>query len=146
MKLKNWFDSQSADWARFDEYIIIKSGGKKYVTPGMSAKPAAYDPIAVADEIIVDALNIGIMCINDNSKETVIEEAILSFCGKYGLLGFMPALPTTPDFWEDDAVHIPKNPMLRPAKMLVKDYVEMFFPPEKEEMANQCCRSVVIDL
>ena len=142
MKLKHWFESQNADWARFDEYIIIKSGGKKYVTPGMSAKPAAYDPLAVADEIVVDALNIGIMCINDNTKESAIEGAMLGFCGKYGLLGFMPALPTTPDFWEDDAVHIPKNPILRPAKMPVKEYVDMFFPPEKEVMANQKAKAM----
>ena len=51
----------------------------------MSAKPAAYDPLAVADEIIVDALNIGIMCINDNTNESAIEQAILGFCAKYGV-------------------------------------------------------------
>ena len=62
---------------------------------------------------------------------------MLEFCGKYGLLGFMSALPTTPDFWEDDAVYIPKNPVFRPAKMPVKEYVDMFYPPEKAEMANQ---------
>ena len=32
----------------------------------------------------------------------MIEKAILDFCGKYGLLGFMSALPTTPDFWEEE--------------------------------------------
>ena len=68
--------------------------------------------------------------------------SILSFCGVYGLLGFMPALPTTPDFWEDDAVHIPKNPILRPAKLPVEEYVDMFFPPEKEEMANQKAKAM----
>ena len=137
MRLQHWFDRQGADWARFDEYIIIKSGGKKYVTPSMTSKAAAYDPLTIAGEIIVDALNIGIMCVNDNTAESIIEKAILDFCGRYGLLGFMAALPTTPDFWEDDAVHIPKNPIIRPAKMPVKEYVDMFFPPEKEVMENQ---------
>jgi hypothetical protein len=137
LKLKHWFENQNSDWANFDEYVIIGSGGKKYVTPSVSAKVTAYDPLVISDAILVDALNIGIMCINDNTREDIIEAAILDFCGKYGLLGFMSALPTTPDFWEDDSVHIPKNPMLRPAKMPVKEFVDIFFPPEKEEMMNQ---------
>ena len=98
MKLQNWFDGQSADWARFDEYIIIKSSGKKCVTPSITARASAYNPLAISDSIIVDALNIGIMCVNDNTNESKVEKAILEFCGKYGLLGFMSALPTTPDF------------------------------------------------
>ena len=48
MKLQNWFNNQKADWVRFDEYIVIKSGGKKYVTPSVSAKIAAYDSLSVA--------------------------------------------------------------------------------------------------
>lgn len=142
MKLINWFERQSADWANFDEYIIIKSGGKKYVTPSVSAKVTAYDPLFISEEIVADALNIGIMCVGDNTDENKIEKAILDFCGKYGLLGFMSALPTTPDFWEDDAVQIPKNPIIRPAKMPVKEYVDMFFPPEKEEMMNQKAKAM----
>jgi hypothetical protein len=142
MRLQDWFDRQGADWANFDEYIIIKSGGKNYVTPSMAAKATYYDPLTVADEIVVDALNIGMLCINSYPDESKIEAAILDFCGKYGLLGFMPALPTTPDFWEDDAVHIPKNPIIRPAKMPVKEYVDMFFPPEKEKMMNQKAKAM----
>jgi hypothetical protein len=137
MKLQNWFNNQKADWARFDEYIIIKSGGKKYVTPSVSAKIAAYDSLAVAEDIIVDALNVGIMCVNNNTPDDIVERAILDFCGKYGLLGFMTSLPTTTEFWEDESVHIPKNPILRPAKMPVKEYVDMFFLPEKQELINQ---------
>jgi hypothetical protein len=82
------------------------------------------------------------MCVNDNTDESKIEKAMLEFCGKYGLLGFMSALPTTPDFWEDDAVYIPKNPVFRPAKMPVKEYVDMFYPPEKAGMANQKAKAM----
>ena len=142
MKPKNWFDNQRADWARYGEYIIINSGGKNYVTPSMTAKVEYYDPLSAADEIVVDALNIGIMCVNSYPNESRIEKAILGFCGKYGLLGFMPALPTTPDFWEEDSVHIPKNPIIMPANMPVKDYVDMFFPPEKEDMAAQKAKAM----
>ena len=142
MRLRDWFDRQCADWAAFGEYIIVRSGGKKYVTPAMNAKVAAYDPLKIADVIVVDALNIGIMCIGNNTDEAKIEQTILDFCGKYGLLGFMSALPTTPDFWEDESVHIPKNPIMRPAKMPVKEYVDMFFPPEKTEMMNQKAKAM----
>ena len=142
MGLQNWFKGASSDWAAFGEYIIIKSGGKKYVTPAMNAKVTAYDPLAIADEIVVDALNIGVLCMNDRAEETEIEKAILEFCGKYGLLGFMTALPTTPDFWEDDDVHIPKNPIYRPRKMPVKEWADMFFPPEKAELMNQKAKAM----
>ena len=142
MRLRHWFESSSADWARFDEYMVIRSGGKKYVTPGVSANIAAYDPLEMADGIVVDALNIGVMCLGDIADEGKIEEAILGFCGRYGLLGFMSALPTTPDFWEDDAVHIPKNPMFRPSRMPVKEYVDMFFPPEKGEMMGRKAKAM----
>ena len=102
MRLRDWFDRQGADWATFGEYIIIRSSGKKYVTPAINAKVTAYDPLKNAEQIIVDALNIGVMCVGNNSDEAKIESAILDFSGKYGLLGFMAALPTTPDFWEDE--------------------------------------------
>jgi hypothetical protein len=41
-----------------------------------------------------------------------IEKAILDFCSKDGLLGFMTALPSTPDFWEFDSVYLPKTLLL----------------------------------
>jgi hypothetical protein len=142
MRLQDWFDRQGADWATFGEYIVIRSGGKKFDTPAMTEKVAAYDPLKVVDEIVADALNVGIMCVGNNTDEAKIESAILDFCGKYGLLGFMTALPTTPDFWEDEFAHIPKNPIMRPAKMPVKEYVDMFFPPEKAEMMNQKAKAM----
>gem|GEM_PF-4139934 len=141
MKIHSWFDNQTADWAAFGEYTIIKSGGVKYITPAINAKVTDYDPLKASDSIVIDALNIGIMIIG-NADKNKIEKYILDFCGKYGLLGFMSALPTTPDFWEDNEVYIPKNPILRSAKMPVKEYVDMFFPQEKTELINKKAKAM----
>jgi len=141
MKIHSWFDNQTTDWAAFGEYTIIKSGGNKYITPAINAKVTDYDPLTKAEDIVIDALNIGIMIIGNNSEDK-IEKSILDFCGKYGLLGFMSALPTTPDFWEDSEVYIPKNPILRSAKMPVKEYTDMFFPQEKAELMNQKAKAM----
>jgi len=51
----------------------------------------------------------------------------------YGLLGFMTALPTTPNFMDYDAVYLPKNHFIKDESMSVTDYAALFFPFEKPE-------------
>jgi len=38
-----------------------------------------------------------------------MKQAVLAFVKKYGLLGFMTAIPTTPNFIDYDAVYMLKN-------------------------------------
>jgi hypothetical protein len=100
----------------------------------MTSTIRAYDPFAVASDILVDALNAGMRCINHPLGGTKIEKAVLDFCGKYGLLGFMTALPSTPDFWEFDSVYLPKNPVIKETVMEPKEFMKIFFPEEKKEL------------
>jgi len=48
------------------------------------------------------------------------------------LLGFITALPTTPEFMEYDAVYLPKNRYVREESMPSKEYAKIFFPFEDE--------------
>jgi hypothetical protein len=50
------------------------------------------------------------------------------FAEKYGLMGFMTALPTTPEFMEYDSVYLPKNRHIRKESMPSKEYAKIFFP------------------
>jgi hypothetical protein len=50
------------------------------------------------------------------------------FAEKYGLLGIMTALPTTPEFMNYDTVYLPKNRHIRKESMPSKEYVKTFFP------------------
>ena len=77
---------------------------------------------------MVDALNIGLRCITSNPDMERITAEICVFAEKYGLLGFMTGLPTTPHFMEYDMVYLPKNRHIRDTSMLSKEYAKIFFP------------------
>jgi hypothetical protein len=117
MKLQELFGETTTRWAAYDVYQILDCDGELYITSAMSATVSAYDPIITAKELIVDALNVGMRCVNHTHGGVKIEKAILDFCSKYGLLGFMTALPSTPDFWEFDNVYLPKNPVIKDTAM-----------------------------
>ena len=61
--------------------------------------------------MVLDALNVGLM-IRRSSKRK-IREAIMDFVTRYGLLGLMTALPTTPTFIDYNAVYLPTNHFIR---------------------------------
>jgi hypothetical protein len=132
MNMKNLFQRASSHWVCYSEYEIREHDGLRYVTAVKDAELKIYDPLKIANEMIVDALNAGIMCIRAKPDEAKIETEILGFAAKYGLLGFMTALPTTPDFWEYDAVYLPKNPVIRDETMDARDYINSFFPFEDD--------------
>ena len=43
--------------------------------------------------------------------EAEVEKAVMEFVTRYGLLGLMTALPTTPSFMDYEAVYLPKKPL-----------------------------------
>ena len=122
MRLTDLFGGTSTGWAAYDGYEILDDNGERYIIPSMNAKLRDYNPLQSPAEMVVDALNVGLLCVKLTRKQEPIEQAILDFCAKYGLLGFMCALPTTPDFWEYDMVYLPKNPVIRADSMELKAY------------------------
>jgi len=87
-------------------------------------------------DMVLDALNIGALQMNRKS-EPVVREAILDFVGRYGLLGLLTALPTTPSFMDYEAVYLPKNHFIREESMSTQDYLALFFPFEKLEIQKE---------
>ncbi|MDR1061365.1 MAG: hypothetical protein LBL83_09210 [Clostridiales bacterium] len=134
MRLQDLFGGASGGWAGYDEYIIVEDSGGRCVTPAAGAKISGYDPLQTPAEIVVEALNVGLICVKPARSQALAERAILGFCAKRGLLGFMCALPATPDFWEHDVVYLPKNPVVKTGSMPLKDYEKIFFPQAKEDM------------
>lgn len=67
-----------------------------------------------------------------NCKEkAVVLEVIMGFVSRYGLLGLLTALPTTPSFMDYEAVYLPKNHFIREEPMTTQNDLTMFFPFEK---------------
>jgi hypothetical protein len=82
--------------------------------------------------MVIEALNIGLKCITSNPDENRIAAEICVFAEKYGLLGFMTALPTTPEFMNYETVYLPKNRFIREEAMPSEKYAKTFFPFDDE--------------
>lgn len=124
------FEHTASCWVRYRNYEWKKKDGKQYLMPRKNAMPDIYDPMQCADDLVIDALDIGLM-IFQRKLQADIQEAMLAFARKYGLLGLMTALPTTPKFVEYERVYLPKNPFLRHEVMDTEKYIAQFFPFEQ---------------
>jgi len=129
------FKKTNAQWVKYSEYEYIKGDdGHLYLMPAPTAKPSIYDPFKEAETLVVDALNLGRLAMKEKVVEKVLKDAVMDFVVKYGLLGFMTALPTTPEFVDYDAVYLPKNQYIREETMTTLDYISIFFPFYKPDI------------
>ena len=121
-------DRMNAHWVRYSNYEW-KPDEKNYLylIPTKDAEPEIYDPMKEYEEIVVCAMNIGRLCMGKKPDEE-IQAAIRDFALKYGLLGLMTALPTTPTFMNYEAVYLPKNHFIKAETMNTLEYVALFFP------------------
>ena len=130
--MKDLFKHASSSWVRYSRYEWKQDRNNKYyITPSPNAVPQIYDPLKDYKAMVLDALNVGLM-IRRSSKRK-IREAIMDFVTRYGLLGLMTALPTTPTFIDYNAVYLPTNHFIREEVLDTKDYLAYFFPFEKPD-------------
>ena len=140
--MKNLFERTSSNWVRYSEYEWkAAEDGTLFLTPTATAQPSIYDPLSEYQRIVLDAINIGRM---ESQKKTPqeIQKAIQQFAMKYGLLGLMTALPTTPSFMDYEAVYLPKNHFIREESMSTMDYLNLFFPFDKPDVVKRGIESM----
>ena len=95
--MKRLFERTSSCWVRYDKYEIRKNAkGVKYITAAPGARPQIIDPLEDAQTMVLDALNAGRLFFGKKAPAREQEAGILRFVHRYGLLGLMTALPTTP--------------------------------------------------
>lgn len=135
------FEHTASSWVRYKNYEWREKNGRLYLMPRKTAMPEIYDPMQCADDLVIDALDIGLMIFRKEPQKK-IQDAILSFARKYGLLGMMAALPTTPKFVEYEKVYLPKNEFLRDEVMDTKQYISLFFPFEQPQFQKKGVESV----
>jgi hypothetical protein len=109
MKFKELFGKAVARWIRYSEYDAekVEETGEWYIMPTKGATAVVYDPIENIEEIVVEALNIGLKFMTTEKEfydDSRMAAEMCVFAEKYGLMGFMTALPTTPEFMEYDSV------------------------------------------
>ena len=135
--MKNLFEQSRSHWVRYDRYELkTAADGKRYVTPAKDAKPDVYNPMKEMPGMVLDALNVGMLMMGRRT-DVDVDAAILEFVTKYGLLGLMTALPTTPSFMDYEAVYLPKNHFIKAETMETEDYLALFYPFEQLDMVKK---------
>ena len=81
--------------------------------------------------MVLDALNAGRLFFGKKAPEREQEAGILRFVHRYGLLGLMTALPTTPKFMQYEKVYLPKNHFIREEALGTEQFLDYFFPFKK---------------
>lgn len=140
--MKSLFERTSSNWVRYSEYEWKEAeNGILYLTPTKKAQPSIYNPLSEYQNIVLDAINIGRMKGGKKSPKE-IQKAIQTFAVKYGLLGLMTALPTTPNFMDYEAVYLPKNHFIREESMNTVEYLKMFFPFDEPDLIKNGVNSM----
>lgn len=133
----NPFEYSSSCWVKYSEYECRTAvDGKEYVVPAKNAKPGVYDPLKESQNLVVDALNVGMLSIN-RAADAEVKNAVIEFVSSYGLLGLMTAIPTTPTFMDYEAVYLLKNQFIRDEAMDTEKYLSLFLPFEKLQFTKK---------
>ena len=135
--MNNLFEQSRSHWVRYDRYELkTTADARRYITPGKDAKPDVYNPLKEVPNIVLDALNVGMLMMN-RRPEAEVQKAILEFAAHYGLPGLMTALPTTPSFMDYEAVYLPKNHFIKEESMETEDYLALFYPFDSLDVVKQ---------
>ena len=141
--MKQLFERTSSCWVRYDKYVIRKdANGVKYITAAPDARPQIIDPLEDAQTMVLDALNAGRLFFGKKASEREQEAGILRFVHRYGLLGFITALPTTPKFMHYEKVYLPKNHFIREEALETEQFLDYFFPFQKLNLRKRGMKSV----
>jgi len=127
--LNELFRYGGADWIRYSDYEYRATpSGELYLTPIQDAAVSVVDPLDGADSLLVDALNVGKLCMPEQPDMSAVRAAILAFAKQYGLLGFMAAWALKPDFIGRKEVQLNINPITDRPAMKTADYLKHFLP------------------
>ncbi len=136
--MKNIFKQTGYLWVKYNKYDWKKADdGLLYLMPCKSATLSIYDPMEKMENIILSAVNIGRMGMDKEAPDSMLQDEILNFTQKYGLLGLMTALPSTPKFMDYEAVYFHKNHFIKEETMATKTYVNKFYPFEKLDIIKR---------
>ena len=77
--MNNLFAQSRSHWVRYDRYEI-KTGkdGKRYITPEKAAKPDIYNPLKDSSEMVLEALNVGMLKNHFIKEESMATEDYLA--------------------------------------------------------------------
>ncbi len=132
--MRNPFEKAKTWWVRYSDYQWrTTKDGVLYIQPVPGATFTLYNAMEVMEQLVLDALNAGRKMMGKEPKEDS-RPIIMDFVRKYGLLGMMTALPTTPKFMDYEMVYLPKNRFIKEEQLHTEQFLLNFFPFEKPHL------------
>ena len=132
--MRNPFEKAKTWWVRYNDYQWrTTKDGVLYIQPAPGATFTLYNAMEVMEQLVLDALNAGRKLMGKEPKEDS-KPIIMDFVRKYGLLGMMTALPTTPKFMDYEMVYLPKNRFVKEEQLHTEQFLLNFFPFEKPHL------------
>ena len=135
--MRNFFEHSKSNWVKYSEYELKEKDGILYIKPTDDAMPNIYNIIGNKEDIVVDALNVGLLCMSKyKEKEAEQQAAVMGFISRYGLLGLMTTITSTPSFMDYEVVHFIKNRFIKAETMNTIEYISKFYPFERPDIAK----------
>lgn len=135
--MRNFFEHSKSNWVKYSEYELKEKDGILYIKPTDDAMPNIYNIIEKKEDIVVDALNVGLLCMSkDKEKEAEQQAAVMGFISRYGLLGLMTTITSTPSFMDYEVVHFIKNRFIKAETMDTIEYISKFYPFEMPDIVK----------
>ncbi len=129
MKLNELIQNNSSEWIRYTNYTFRKDKrGEEYLAPAEGADYDVVTPSDFAEQMIVDALNIGRVVRDETVDDEVRKDMVKDFTCHYGLLGFMTEYPLASDFLNGKTVCLRKSFLIKKESMKTSAYLKIFFP------------------
>ena len=129
---KNQENNFSSDWVKYSNYEFVQINEETYIKPTEDAEYEIYDPFLVADDILVDILNIGRLAINNEFE--VCNSKILEFVRNYGLLGELTFLPLNSNIVHQRKTYLPKgNQFTNKEVVPTEEYLKYFLVADKNK-------------
>ena len=135
--MRNFFEHSKSNWVKYSEYELKEKDGILYIKPTDDAMPNIYNIMENKEDIVVDALNVGLLCMSkDKEKEAEQQAAVMGFISRYGLLGLMTTITSTPSFMDYEVVHFIKNRFIKAETMDTIEYISKFYPFEMPDIVK----------
>ena len=129
MEINELFKHSNSDWIKYSDYKYRSTPeGELCLTPTEDATISMVNPLQSVDSLLVDALNIGKLCMPELPDMPTVKAQILAFAKQYGLMGFMVSYPLKLDFIEKKEVLLNTNPLTDKSVMKTADYLKHFLP------------------
>ena len=77
--MSNLFQKTSSSWVRYDKYEWKEDKeGTLYITPSPDAKVSFYNPLKDSEQMVLKAVNLGLICMDKNNTQEQLQDAIIS--------------------------------------------------------------------